>query len=106
MNKPIFGTSLLAVLSLAIFIGLLSLSPARAQGPIVKGEQIDLQRAITIALAHHPTIAASANTVRVNESRIGQARSNYFPQVNWQTSYSKSSPFASCANPIRFGRLR
>ncbi len=95
MNKPIFGTSLLAVLSLAIFIGLLSLSPARAQGPIVKGEQIDLQRAITIALAHHPAIAASANTVRVNESRIGQARSNYFPQVNWQMSYSKSSPFAS-----------
>ena len=76
MNKTLFGILLPAVLSLAVFIGLLPVLPARAQGPIVKGEQIDLQRAISLALAHHPSIAASAGTVRVNESRIGQARSN------------------------------
>ncbi|MCX5834086.1 MAG: TolC family protein, partial [Deltaproteobacteria bacterium] len=68
---------------------------AAAQGPIKKNELIDLQRAIQIALQYHPSIAAAASTVRVNESKIGQAKSNYYPQVGWQTNYSKNSPFAS-----------
>jgi outer membrane protein len=70
---------------------------AQAQGPIKKNEQIDLQQAIQIALRYHPGVAAAASTVRVNESRIGQAKSNYYPQVNWQTSYSKSSSYASAS---------
>jgi len=70
---------------------------AQAQGPIRKNERIDLPQAIQIALKYHPSVSAASSAVRVNESRIGQARSNYYPQVNWQTSYSKSSPFASAS---------
>jgi outer membrane protein len=68
---------------------------AEAQQPIKKAEQLNLQQAIQIALKYHPSIAAATGTVRANENRIGQARSNYYPQVNWQTNYSRSSPFAS-----------
>jgi outer membrane protein len=74
---------------------------AEAQEPIKKAEQLNLQQAILIALKYHPSIAAATGTVRANESRIGQARSNYYPQVNWQTNYSRSSPFASATT--RFG---
>jgi outer membrane protein len=83
-------------LCIALFLLLLPLA-ARAQGPIKKNEQIDLQQALQIALKYHPSVSAASSAVRVNESRIGQARSNYYPQVNWQTSYSKSSPFASAS---------
>jgi outer membrane protein len=103
MNKTIFGTSMVVVLSLAIFTGQFPVLPAHGQGPIVKGEQLDLQRAIRIALVNHPAIAASSTTVRANESRIGQARSNYYPQVNWQTTYSRSSPFASATTQFSSG---
>jgi outer membrane protein TolC len=70
---------------------------AQAQGPIKKNELLDLQQAIQIALKYHPSVSAASSAVRANESRIGQARSYYYPQVNWQTSYSKSSPFASAS---------
>lgn len=76
---------------------------AQAQGPIKKNERIDLQQAIQIALRYHPSIAAASSTVRANESRIGQAKSNYYPQVNWQTNYSRSSPFASASTRFSSG---
>jgi outer membrane protein len=76
---------------------------AQAQGPIKMNEQLDLRQAIQIALRYHPSIAAASGTVRVNESRIGQARSNYYPQVNWQTNYSRSSPFASASTRFNSG---
>ena len=76
---------------------------AQAQGPIKKAEQVNLQQAIQIALRHHPSIAAASGTLRANESRIGQAKSNYYPQVNWQTNYSRSSPFASASTRYSSG---
>jgi outer membrane protein TolC len=36
-----------------------------------------------------PTIVAAINTVNVNESRVGQAKSNYYPQINWTSSYER-----------------
>ena len=74
---------------------------AQAQGPIKMNDQIDLRQAIQIALRYHPSIAAASGTVRVNESRIGQARSNYYPQVNWQSNYSKIYPSGSSTAAIR-----
>jgi outer membrane protein TolC len=76
---------------------------AEAQGPIHKDEMITLQQAIQIALRYHPSVAAATGTVRVNESRIGQAKSNYYPQVNWQTNFSRSSPYASASTRFSAG---
>ena len=62
---------------------------AGAQEIIKKGESLNLERCIEIALKMQPNILAATGTVRATESRIGQAKSNYYPQVNWSSSYSR-----------------
>jgi TolC family type I secretion outer membrane protein len=60
-----------------------------AEDVIKKGETLNLERCIEIALKMQPTIAAAVNTVNLNESRVGQAKSNYYPQINWTSSYER-----------------
>lgn len=62
---------------------------ARAEESIEKGETLDLRRCIEIALARHPNILAATSTVRANESRVGQAKSNYYPQIAWSSGYGR-----------------
>jgi len=62
---------------------------AGAESPLQKGERLDLQRCVDIALRNHPALRGARDTIRVGESRIGQARSNYYPQVNWLTDYTR-----------------
>lgn len=50
---------------------------------------LTLSRCIEIALAKNPSILAAMNTVDVNQSRVGEARSNYYPQVSAQATYSR-----------------
>jgi len=66
-----------------------------AEEIIKKGETLNLERCIDIALKLQPTIAAAASNVRVNESRVGQAKSNYYPQLNSLSSYDRISPASS-----------
>ena len=54
---------------------------AEADGLIQQGESLNLERCIEIAVKMHPYIAAAKNTVSANESRIGQAKANYYPQI-------------------------
>jgi len=63
-----------------------------AEEVIKKGEMLDLQRCIGIAIKRHPNIIAAMSTVDVNQSRIGQAQANYYPQLNWSSGYSRYSP--------------
>jgi len=79
---------------LGAWSGLL-LAAAVAQEPVKPGEMLDLQRCIAIALARHPVIQAAAGTLRAGESRIGQARSGYYPQVNGSAGYSRTDPTTS-----------
>ena len=81
----------------ALFILLaMRLSPAAAADlPISKGETLDLKRCISIAMERHPSIIAAANTIRAGESRVGQAMSGYYPQLNATTGYSRTDPIAS-----------
>ena len=73
-----------------------SLLPAAgAEELIRKGEMLDLQRCIAIALSRHPSIQAAAGTLRAGESRIGQARSGYYPQLNGSVGYSRTDPTTS-----------
>jgi len=81
-----------------------------AEEIIKKGESLNLERCVEIALKMHPNIAAAVNTVNVNESRIGQAKANYYPQINWSSSYSKIKPasgisgFSSGSTSVSLGR--
>ncbi len=65
----------------------------KADEIIKKGETLNLERCIELALKMQPSIVAAAHNVDANASRVGQAKSNYYPQINWASSYDRiSSP--------------
>jgi outer membrane protein len=66
--------------------------PALAQDVVNKGETLNLERCIEIALKKQPGIAAAVGNVDVNKSLVGQAKSGYYPQINWSSSYNRVSP--------------
>ena len=65
---------------------------ARAGNPPNQGAALNLQRCIEIALEKHPSLKASAGTIKANESKVGQARANYYPQINLSTNYQRVGP--------------
>jgi len=73
---------------------------AGAEELIRKGETLDLQRCIAIALSRHPGIQAAAGTLRAGDSRIGQARSGYYPQLNGSAGYSRTDPTSTSAGQV------
>jgi len=82
---------LLFLVCVGICLG--TLRPAAfAEGPVRKGEILDLDRCIAIALSRHPDIQAAQGSLRAGDSRIGQARSGYYPQVNGSVGYSRTDP--------------
>lgn len=62
-----------------------------AEEIIKKGEYLNLERCVEIALKMHPNIIAATNTVNANVSRIGQSKANYYPQIDWTSSASRTS---------------
>ena len=62
-----------------------------AEEIIKKRESLNLERCVGIALKMHPNIAAAVHNVNANVSRIGQSKANYYPQINWSSSYSRVS---------------
>jgi outer membrane protein TolC len=64
-------------------------SYANAEDLIAQGETLTLERCIEIALKMQPAIAAAVSTVNSNESRVGQAKSTYYPQINWSANYDR-----------------
>ncbi|MFA5321342.1 MAG: TolC family protein [Smithella sp.] len=79
------------IILIAAFIFLFPLT-AIAGGPPDQGAALNLQRCIEIALEKHPSLKASAGAIKVNESKVGQARANYYPQINLSTSYQRVGP--------------
>jgi len=72
-----------------------------AEEIIKKGESLNLERCIEIAGKMQPSISAAAYNVNANASRVGQAKSNYYPQINWNSSYNRISSSRS-ANSFSF----
>jgi len=64
---------------------------AGADEIIKKDESLNLERCVEIALKKHPNIIAALSTVDISQSKIGQAKANYYPQLNWLSGYSKLS---------------
>ncbi len=71
---------------------------ARAGDPLNQGNALNLQRCIEIALEKHPSLKASAGAIKVNESKVGQAKANYYPQINLSTSYQRVGPNAQSSS--------
>ncbi len=79
----------------------LVLITSAAYGETVQpGESLTLARAIEVGLKNHPNVAAGLSTVKVNEARIGEARSSYFPQVNLTETYTRVGPVSSGSTTV------
>ncbi len=65
---------------------------ARAEELIKKGDILTLQQCVDIALKKQPAVIAAMGSVNVSQSRVGQAKSNYYPQINWSSSYNRINP--------------
>jgi len=63
-------------------------TPAEVSGNA--GRVLTLSACIEIALKKNQSIIASANSVNATESRVGEARANYYPQVSWQSGYTRT----------------
>jgi len=59
---------------------------------IHKDDILTLQQCIHIALKNHPAINAASGTIRQQESKIGQARAGYYPQITFESDYSRVGP--------------
>ncbi|MCX5852154.1 MAG: TolC family protein [Deltaproteobacteria bacterium] len=77
---------------IAILLILMMPLPAVAADLIIKGEMLTLDKCIEIAQKNHPSILAAEHTVKINQNKAGEAKSNYYPQINWNTGYSRSAP--------------
>lgn len=54
---------------------------------ISEGDILDLTRCIEIALQNNPNISIYQNQKKISKSRVGQAKSDYFPQLGINTGY-------------------
>ncbi len=78
-------------LFLCCFILVVLLPLAASAGDEIKpGETLDLSRCIAIALKNHPAILGAAGSLKASESRVKEARSNYYPQVGASSAYSRN----------------
>jgi outer membrane protein len=64
----------------------------RAAEPAIGTAVYNLEQCIIIALEKHPSLRASAGAIKAYESKVGQARANYYPQLNLSTSYQRIGP--------------
>jgi outer membrane protein len=63
-----------------------------AQDTIKPGETLDLAQCIAFALKMHPNVLGAAGSVMASQSKVSQARSNYFPQISWSATYDRTHP--------------
>lgn len=65
---------------------------ADAEDIIRKDELLTLQRCVEIALLKHPTIVAAQNNIGANQSRVYEAKANYYPQIAANAGYTRVKP--------------
>lgn len=88
MNKQTYpGKTGLLLFFLATLM--LFFKTAKAEEMIKKGDLLSLRRCIEIALKKHPAIQAAKDARMAAEGKLGQARSNYYPQIEIGTSYNR-----------------
>lgn len=59
------------------------------QGSVEKNIDMTLDKCIELALGNNPQINAAFQDILASDTRIKQVWANYFPQLSWQTGYTK-----------------
>ncbi len=68
-----------------LVVSLLLIAPAWAQGPL------SLADAVSLALTHNPSIAASSAAAGAAQTRVEEARSGRLPKLNYSESFARSN---------------
>lgn len=89
---------------LLVLLLIISGQTLQAAETIQKGDILTLQQCINTALKNNPAINAAAGTIRQSESKIGQARAGYYPQINIQSDYSRigQAPTSLRSDPYNY----
>ncbi len=58
-------------------------------GSVEKNVDLTLENCIEIALGNNPQISSAFQDILASDARIKQVWSNYFPQIGWQTGYTR-----------------
>jgi TolC family type I secretion outer membrane protein len=85
MTRPLLLVSSLCILTLLT-------QEVRAADEIKPGETLELSRCIAIALKNHPGLLSATGSLDASRSRVYEARSGYYPQVNASSAYSRTHP--------------
>lgn len=59
------------------------------EGSVEKSVDMTLEKCIELALGNNPQINAAFQDILASDARIKQVWSNYFPQLSWQTGYTR-----------------
>jgi outer membrane protein len=92
LNKHQNGVNMIRNIIFCFIYLIFSLSNVFAAELIVKGDVLNLQQCIEIALRIHPNLSAATSTIRITDSKIGQARAGFYPQLTFQSSYQRIAP--------------
>jgi len=78
-----------------IILGSFSFQTKAEELAITKGSTLSLEECLNIAYEHNPNITLSQNSARVFQSRIGQEKAGYLPQINLSSGYSRQNPITN-----------
>lgn len=53
---------------------------------------LTLERCVEIAIQREPLLLAARSAVAASQSRVGQAKASYYPQITWSSNYSRNAP--------------
>lgn len=59
--------------------------------PVKQDTVLTLEKCIDIAIQNNPNIGLAKNTTKVYQSKIGQVKSSYFPQVSVSSGYNRQN---------------
>jgi len=65
---------------------------APAADTIRPGEKLNLSQVVEIARQRQPSIAAAQGAINANQSKVGQAKAQYYPQADASASFNRVSP--------------
>ncbi|MCK7467660.1 MAG: TolC family protein [Desulfosudis oleivorans] len=67
---------------------------------------LNLDNCIELAIENNPNISAAKNNAKIFESRIGQAKSNYYPQLNLSTGYDRRNSATESSIDNSFNQMQ
>ncbi|MBI3793574.1 MAG: TolC family protein [Nitrospinae bacterium] len=90
MADRYFSPGLIFLLALVV-----AASAGAETGEIKKGSVLTLGQCVDVALEHQPAIISAAQAKVAAESRVGEAKSAYYPQLNATAGYLQTRPVPS-----------